>query len=225
MNRIEEMTISEEDSAEEAIFGTYENDRGTLPLEIRKLLIVLLRGPYLLSTDAVNWNLLLKNRELVLQQLGNIFLSLTIDEVNGVAYIFQVDSGEVEVPTLLSSFSYKLLDSVLIVEMRDRLMKANQTGERAAISTDEIVSLLTFFDSTSNDDQTRFMKHVMSVISRCKDRHFLLPVSKDTYEISPILKVVFGASQIQEMKESYQRLIDEDLPAETAEEDNAHERV
>lgn len=223
MNRTEEMTVVEEDIAEEVIPRTYENDRGTLPLKIRKLLIVLLRGPYLLSSDAGNWNLLLQNRELVLQQLGNIFLSLTIDEINGVAYICQADTGEVEAPTLLSSFSYKLLDSVLIVEMRDRLMKANQAGERAAISTDEIASLLTFFDPASKDDQTRFMKRVVSVITRCKDRHFLLPVSKDTYEISPILKVVFGASQIQEMKESYQRLIDQALSEDAVEKESDHE--
>jgi hypothetical protein len=223
VNRTEEMTVVEEDIAEEAIPRTYENDRGTLPLEIRKLLIVLLRGPYLLSSDAANWNLLLQNRDLVLQQLGNIFLSLTIDELNGVAYICQADTGEVEAPTLLSSFSYKLLDSVLIVEMRDRLMKANQAGERAAISTDEIVSLLTFFDPASKDDQTRFVKRVVSVITRCKDRHFLLPVSKDTYEISPILKVVFGASQIQEMKESYQRLIDQALSEDVDEKEFDHE--
>ena len=190
---------------------TFEGDPGTLPLEMRNLILSLLKGPYLSSKESPKqWDLLLRYKEAVLSQLANLYLTLLIDEVDGIAFIKQIDTGEVEVPTLLTSFTYKLLDSVLLVELRERLMNAENSGQRATISMDEMVSHLTLFDSVSKDDQVKFLKRVAAVVERFTKRHILIQLpSKEDYEISPILRVLFTASDVAALAKSYEELIEQ----------------
>lgn len=184
-----------------------EEDPGTLSYELRDLLVYLLRGPFLQAADNIRlWNLLCANKEIILSQLANIYLTLFIDEKDGIAFIKNLPIENA--PSLLSSFNYKLLDSVLIVELRERLMVSETTGEKAMISKEEIASLLSFYSPFSAHDQIRFNRSVDAVIERSLRRHFLVPLpNKGDFEISRILKVMFSASDVTALSKAYEELI------------------
>lgn len=203
---IEEQEEFEEDSFEK---GLYEGDHGTLPMEVRNLLISLLKGPYLVASENPRlWDQLINNKELVLQQLSNLYLTLMIDDIDGIAFIKQADTGDLQVPTLLTRTEYRLLDSVLIVELRGRLMEAETAGQRAVISKDEIYSYLGYFDVDSKLDQLGAKRRADAVIERFVKRHFLTALpNRGNYEISPVLKVIFRANEIAALSEAYEELL------------------
>ena len=186
-----------------------EGDKGTLPLEIRSLLVTLLRGPFLVASEKPNlWKLLLDNKEAVLSQLANLNLTLLIDETGGIAFVKKLDLGDTEAPSLLTTISYKLLDSVLIVKLRETLMMAESAGQRASISFDEMSEVLKFYDPVASTDQVNFQKHVSAAVDRCCKRHFLTPLpNKGYYEINKIIKLLFTASDVAALAAAYEDLI------------------
>jgi len=207
--------FSSERSAEETE-GLYPGDHGTLSLPLRRVLITLLKGPYLFRDKRKEaWNILMLNEAVLREQLSNLFLDLVIDEEVGVAFIRRPDLGEIEAPSLLNPYSFRFLDSVLLVEMRDRLMRAQQSGQRAVLSNDEIQTYLSVFDEKAKTDQALFKKHVETVSKRMKDRHLLLPLGRggDSWEVSPVLKVVFDAAQVAELKNVYRDFLGRKLAA------------
>lgn len=200
--------VNEDAQEDEGLGNVFsEEDPGTLSYDLRDLLVYLLRGPYLQASDNIRlWNLLCANKDIVLSQLANIYLTLFIDEKEGIAFIKNLPIENA--PSLLSSFNYKLLDSVLIVELRERLMVSETTGEKAMISKDEISSLLAFYSPFSSHDQIKFNRSVDAVIERSLRRHFLIPLpNKGDFEISRILKVMFTASDVIALSKAYEELI------------------
>jgi hypothetical protein len=189
----------------------YDGDCGRLPLELRRVLVALLRGPYLFRSEkACLWQDLVKYQTALRERLSELFLELIIDEEIGVAFLRQADTGEIDAPSLLNTYSYRFLDSVLLIEMRERLMRASQSGERAVISLDEIESLLGFYEPASKNDLPKFKLRVSAVIKRLKDRHLLLSLGKgrqSSFEVSPVLRVVFDAKEIERLKAAYEALL------------------
>ncbi len=206
--------VPDEESSENF---TYEGDRGTLALPLRNVLVRLLKGPYLTpSVRPDDWALLLNYRDKILEQLSNLYLTAVIDEENGIAYVRQAETGNPETPALLRRTTYRLLDSVLIVELRERLMKAQQQGDRGIVTPDEIFPMLALFDPASASDQVNFQKRVSAVIDRFKKARFLIELKGGSggYEISPVLKVMFGASEADELRRAYLKLLEGNTPPE-----------
>jgi hypothetical protein len=189
----------------------YEGDFGRLSLELRRVLVALLRGPYLFRSEKAGlWQDLVKYQDTLRERLSDLFLELILDEEIGVAFVRQADTGDIDAPSLLNTYSYRFLDSVLLVEMRERLMRANQSGERAVISLDEIESLLGFYEPASKRDASTFKTRVNAVIKRLRDRHLLLTLGKgrqSSFEVSPVLRVVFDAKEIERLKQAYEALL------------------
>lgn len=149
--------------------------------------------------------MLLNNVSLVRTQLSNLLLELIIDDELGVAYIRKPELDGIDAPSLLNQYVFKFLDSVLLIEMRDRLMRAQQSGERAMMSLDEISTHLAVFESSARTDTSLFAKRMDAVVKRMKERHLLIELGKnaDSFEVSPVLKTVFDAAQVDALREAY----------------------
>lgn len=214
-------------SDKEASNALWSEDTGTLPLTLRRVLVTLLKGPYLYREKRKDtWDLLVNNLPVIRTQLANLLLELVIDDEVGVAYIRTPDLGDTQAPSLLNTYKFKFLDSVLLIEMRDRLMRAQQSGQRAAIELDEITSYLSVFEPLSKTDSALFANRVNAVLKRMKERHLLLDLGQNgsAWEISPVLKVLFDAAQIDQLRTAYEKAahrkrIAEDKVASTDQDD------
>ena len=184
----------------------YPGDCGTLSFELRVLLVTLLKGPYLYRHKRRElWNLLLANLDAVKAQLANLLLELVVDDEVGVAYVCRPDLDGRSAPSLLNQYTFKFLDSVLLVEMRDRLMRAQNAGERAVLSMDEIRTHLSVFEPSAKSDTALFETRVGNVLKRMRERHLLFDLgsSGESFEVSPILKTVFDAAQVDALRTAY----------------------
>ena len=200
----------------------YPRDCGTLSLPVRILLVTLRKGPYLYRDKRKEmWALLLANLDAVRVQLANLLLDLVVDDEVGVAYVRrpEVEGGA---PSLLNQYTFKFLDSVLLVEMRDRLMRAGQAGERAVLSMDEIRTHLAVFEPSAKTDTALFETRVMSVLKRMRERHLLFDLgsSAESFEVSPVLKTVFDAAQIDSLRRSYAEYVEQAKRASSLVEDS-----
>jgi len=145
---------------------------------------------------------------LVRRHLAELFLELVIDRDMQVAFTRQADTGDLEVPLLLRRAQLTFIDSVLVLYLRQRLTQADAHGERAVVALDEMVDNLTLYERAASTDRAGFAKRVHASVEKVKKHNILQKIraSEDRYEISPTLKLLFSAEEIQTLTALYRRM-------------------
>lgn len=207
---------TEQESAEALFFG----DSGDLSLESRRVLVQLLTGP---SLDGQRhsrlWPVLIRDEVTIRCRLSELFLQLVIDRDQQVAFTRQAKTGDLEVPRLLRRANLTFLGSVLLLHLRQHLTHADTHGDRAVVATSEIIEALNVYEPTGNTDGVLFEKRIRAAIEKFKQHNILRRIrgSEDRFEISPTLKLLFSAEEIQALTRSYHTL----NPGEMSEEQGA----
>jgi Domain of unknown function (DUF4194) len=184
-------------------------DQGTLPVETRRVLVQLLLGPALDARRQTKlWPILLRDESTIRSRLHDLFLELVIDRDLEVAFTRQVVSDELDVPILLRRTQLTFLDSLLLLFLRQRLTQSDAQAERAVLAHQEMVDHLTIFQRQGNVDHARFGKQIANAIEKAKKLSLLQKIrdSDDRYEVSPTLKLLFPAEEIQALARIYAEL-------------------
>ena len=187
----------------------FNHDSGELGLDTRRTLVQLLSGPALDGRrHAKLWPVLLRDETAVRKRLSELFLELVIDRDAQVAFTRQADTGDLEVPLLLRRAQLTFIDSVLVLYLRQRLTQADAHGERAVVSRDDMVDNLVLYERAASTDRAGFAKRVHASIEKVKKHNILQKIraSEDRYEISPTLKLLFSAEEIQTLTALYQQM-------------------
>ena len=198
----------------------FDGDTGELPLDTRRVLVQLLTGPYLDSKrHSILWPVLVRDASIIRKRLADLFLELVIDLDMQVAFTRQVDTGDLEVPTLLRSSRLTFVDSVLLLFLRRQLAQAETHGERAVVSKEEIVDHLSLYEQKGNTDKAGFAKRIHASIEKIKDRSILLKIraSDDRFEVSPTLKLLFSAEEIQSLTTLFRKMAANEISIDDAE--------
>ncbi|ADC63347.1 DUF4194 domain-containing protein [Allochromatium vinosum] len=219
-SEIDEAALPDEERAPDAVPASantlFIGDSGELPLDTRRALVQLLAGP---SLDGYRhpklWPILIRDEVPIRRRLAELFLELVIDRDMQVAFTRQADTGELEVPTLLRRAQLTFIDSILLLHLRQRLTQADSRGDRAVVSTDEIMEFLNLYERASNTDRAGFVKRIHASIEKIKKHSILQKIrsSEDRFEISPTLKLLFSAEEIQALTHLYQRMAADETPA------------
>ncbi|XHR27495.1 MAG: DUF4194 domain-containing protein [Chthoniobacteraceae bacterium] len=184
-------------------------DSGEMELESRRALVQLLAGPSLDGRRHPKlWPVLLRDEPLIRRRLAELFLELMIDRDMQVAFTRQADTGDLEVPLLLRRAQLTFIDSVLLLFLRQRLAQADSHDERAVISVDEMTEHLTLYERAASTDRAGFIKRVNASIEKTKKHNILQKIrsSDDRFEISPTLKLLFSAEEIQTLTALYRQM-------------------
>lgn len=223
------------DSADAADFrqnaGLFADDTGLLRLETRRVMVQLLLGPALdARRQSKLWPVLVRDEAIVRARLHELFLDLVIDREQEVAFTRQVTSPELELPVLLRRTPLTLLDSALLLFLRQRLTESDAQMERAVVSTQEMAEHLTMFQREASTDHARFGKQVQHAIDNAVKYSLLrrLRNSDERFEVAPTLKLLFSAEEIVALGHSYRAQvgqanagIEDDGSSGTAEDDDA----
>ena len=194
----------------------FAGDRGRLAQDTRRVLVQLLLGPSVDSRrQSKLWPVLLRDEAALRERLHDLFLDLIVDREQGVAFTRQVVAPEIDPPILLRRTNLTFFDSVLLIYLRKRLSQSVAQDERAVVSAQEISEHLTTFEKQGNVDQSRFARHIDKTIERATKLSLLhrLRGSADRYEISPTLKLLFPAEEIQELITTYRKLLEQPMAA------------
>lgn len=189
----------------------YPGDTGTLSLMTRQVLVHLLKGPYFERRKSERlWDEMKRSEGLIRSRLSDLFIELVVDDALGVAFCRKPDMGELDAPSLLNTVRLRFLDSVILLELRERLMRARADGERAVVTEGDIAEVLRIFDRSAGKDDRLFLRHLSGILTRLKERRILLPLrSGDSLEVSPILPLLFPAADIETLRAAYvQRMLE-----------------
>lgn len=195
------------ESSGEAV--TFLGDTGVLQVDTRRVLVQLLLGP---SVDARRqsklWPVLLRDETVLRSRLHELFLELVIDHEQRVAFTRQVTSEEIDVPVLLRKASLTFLESALLLFLRQRLTQADTQGERAVISLAEMQEHLSVFEREANPDHAKFERQAANAVDKVKKLSLLQRIrgADERYEVSPTLKLLFPAEEIQALSRTYAAL-------------------
>jgi hypothetical protein len=187
----------------------YPGDTGELPWETRRALVQLLAGPSLEARRHPKlWPVLVRDEIVIRCRLAELFLDLVMDVDQKVAFTRQADVVDVDSPILLRRSPLTFLDSILLLYLRQSLTKADTQGERAVVSTEEIQEHLTIYQAAASTDRAGFVKRVHASIEKMKKSNMLQKIraSEDRFEVSPTLKLLFSAEEIQALTKLFERM-------------------
>jgi len=155
---------------------------------------------------------LLRDEVAIRSRLADLFLELVIDHDLQVAFTRQFDTGDLEDAKLLRRAQLTFIDSVLLLYLRRQLTQAESHAERAVVSKDEIVEYLSLYEKSGSTDKAGFAKRIYASIEKIKKNNILQKIqsSDDRFEISPTLKLLFSAEEIQALTKQYQRMVAEE---------------
>lgn len=194
------------DSAPVPASALFMGDSGELPLETRRVLVQLLAGPALDGRRHGRlWPVLVRDEALIRGRLAELFLDLVMDGDMQVAFTRQADTGELEVPSLLRRAQLTFVDSVVLLYLRQRLAEADAHGDRAVVATTEIVDFMTLYERAASTDRAGFAKRVYASIEKIKKHSILQKIraSDERFEVSPTLKLLFSAEEVQALTRLY----------------------
>lgn len=181
-------------------------DKGTLPVEARRVLVQLLRGPSVdVRRHAKLWPNLLRDEDVITSRLHDIFLELVIDRDQGVAFTRQMAFEQLDIPILLRKAPLTFVESVLVLYLRQRLTQADAQGDRAVVSSPEMLEHMSVFERQPNPDHAKFEKQSLNAIEKMKTLSLLnkLQGADERFEVSPTLKLLFSAEDIQALTKVY----------------------
>lgn len=213
MNWLDPSTQADADDAEidaPASEALFPGDLGSLPLDARRVLCQLLSGP---SVDnqrhRLLWPVLLREEAALRAHLSELFLELVLDREIGVAFVRQADTGELDAPTLLRSNPLTFIDSVLLLSLRQRLSEGEAHGQRAVVDVDEMLQQLAIYQPTQGTDSAGFTRRCHAAIEKMKKHAVLRAIrgSEGRFEVSPTLKLLFSAEDVQALGAVYRKLL------------------
>jgi len=215
-------------SSPQAVSGNlYPGDTGELPWETRRALVQLLAGPSLEARRHPKlWPVVVRDEAVLRSRLAELFLELVLDVDSKVAFTRQADVGDVDSPILLRRAQLTFLDSILLLYLRQCLTQADARGDRAVVSGDEIQEHLSLYQAAASTDRAGFAKRVHASIEKIKKHSILQKIrsSEDRFEVSPTLKLLFSAEEIQALTGLYERMLSgEAVPPAPAESDDEEE--
>lgn len=204
--------------------AVFPGDSGHIPHETRRVLVQLLLGPAVDGRRQGNlWGVLLRDEQVVRERLHEVFLDLVIDYDHKVAFTRQVVAEDVEIPVLLRRANLTFLESVLLLFLRQRLTQADTQGERAVVSWQDMVEHLTVYERSGNADHARFDKQRQGAIEKAKKLSLIQKIrgAEDRFEVSPTLKLLFPADEIQALTRTYRQLTHADCAIDSGQANEA----
>lgn len=197
----------------------WPGDPGTLPLDVRRTLVALLRGPYISQRrDPLVWSALLAHETVVRRRLGDLLLELVIDADAEVAFSRNLEPDpdfDRPVPSVLRKAPLSFIDSALLLHLRHLLLQGAAQNERVVVGRDEIDAHMQAYATSSGNDPAQFAKRLTASLKRMREWSILLTTdTEDRWEVSSVLALILTPEVIGGIEAEYERLRGHDPAAD-----------
>ncbi|GAB3173525.1 hypothetical protein GCM10027059_44700 [Myceligenerans halotolerans] len=191
----------------------WPGDPGTLPAAARRSLAALVRGPYLSAADDETWGDLLTHLDAVRGRLADMYLDVVVDHEEQIAFVRDAISAP-DAPAVVQEVPLSFLDTVLLLHLRTRLLES--PGQEVVVEHDDVVEHLHPFRRRSGTGATGYGTGFDVGIATAWDRLVEAGILRHVGPgrrcvVSPVLRTLFGADEIQAVQAEYARLSREGL--------------
>jgi len=190
------------DAAERA--GLWPGDSGELEDRTRRVLLRLVRGPYLSGVrEAQLWSVLLSDERVIRSRLADLFLELVIDRDHEFAFVRNV--ADETAPKAVRSEALTFLDTAMLLALRQILLSEEGRG-RVIVGQAEVFEQLAVYRTADRDEQD-FTRRLNSSWHKMQNKFRVLhSVGEDRAEISPVLRLIVDADQVRAITAEYERI-------------------
>lgn len=200
----------------------WDGDTGTLREDSRRAVVQLLRGPYLSARRHRNvWNALLGDEIVIRSTLANLFLDLVVDVEAEVAFVRNAAQETFDAPKVVRSAPLTFMDTALLLHLRQHLLQAGGS-ERVIVGADELADQLQVYRGREKADPAGFAKRINSSWEKMKKYGVLATTTTEgRFEISPVLRLIFGAEEIAAVQAEFTRLAGQDSRQHSVDDEEA----
>ncbi len=184
--------------------GLWTGDTGVLGERTRRVLLELLKGPYVAGAQSPQlWSALVADEDLVRSRLHELFLDLVIDKVDEFAFTRKVVTEEVDVPAAVRIERLTFIDTAMLLVLRQLLLAA--PGEkRVIIDREEVYERLEIY---RRGDESTFLRNLNAAWTRMSNKlRVLHKAGEGRYEISPMVRFLVDEDRVRELTEVYRRI-------------------
>lgn len=208
------LVTSEEDRPEDE--GLWPGDTGTLGLASRRALLHLVRGPMISAdTNRELWQALLNDRPLIASRLSDMLLQLVVKEEDGIAFAQNAPAADARIPKAVRNQPLTLIDTVLVLTLRRELM-IGSTG-RVFVGREETFGALAQYRPLAKPDEAAFRNRLERSWNKLVSAGILLKTDvEERCEVSPVLKLIFGADEVKAVNDAFDALLENPEPLEGA---------
>lgn len=188
----------------------WDRDTGTLRSGSRTVLAALIKGPYVSAQrHPKNWRALLADTDEIRSRLADTFLDLVIDDERGVAFVRNAETYDEHAPQVVRTSALTLMDTAMLLQLRRELVSATGGG-RVIVGKEEIYEHLQAYRTQVSTDDAGFAKRINASWNKMDNLGILQRTATSNvdgrFEISPVLRLIFGPEQIQAVRDEYARL-------------------
>ena len=183
-------------------------DHGELDPATRRVLLSLIRGPYLRAEEQTKvWSALVRHEGVVRTRLADLYLDLVLDLDAGVAFVRNLEIDDA--PKVVRAHRLTVLDTALVLFLRKRLLAGQGSAARTFVGRDEIEDQLRSYQRLVATDKKGFADRITASINKMTKNSVLLTAgTEDRWEISPVLALVFGADEVAAVTADLARLVE-----------------
>jgi Domain of unknown function (DUF4194) len=177
----------------------------------RRALVQLMRGPYLSAArHSKLWTSLLGDEAVIRERLSDLYLELVTDHASQVAFVRNLE-GEPDAPKVMRTAALTFLDTAMLLHLRQQLLHESGSS-KTIVGRDEVYDQLQIYRGQDKADPAGFNKRIEASWSKMVRYGLLVSTStEDRFEVSPVLRLVFGVEQIAAVRTEFQRLAAETL--------------
>ncbi|WP_308287676.1 DUF4194 domain-containing protein [Cryobacterium inferilacus] len=187
--------------------GLWAGDTGVIGEQARRALLELIKGPYLSGVKApALWSALLADEAGIRSRLHELFLELVIDRVGEFAFVRNVSTDELKVPSAVRTAALTFLDTAMLLVLRQMLLAGEGDG-RVIVGQEDVFEQLRLY-RTPDRDESDFNKRLNSTWLKMKNtlRVIHQAGAEDRAEISPVLRLIVDADHIAAIGNEYRRI-------------------
>ncbi|MFP5315351.1 MAG: DUF4194 domain-containing protein [Actinomycetes bacterium] len=185
----------------------WDGDTGTLRDASRRALVQLLRGPFLSAERHGHlWAALLNDESEIRSRLADAYLELVVDVESQLAFARNVRVPDTDAPKVMRSHPLTFMDTAMLLHLRQQLLHGDGR-ERVIVGKDEVADQLQVYREATDSDPAGFAKRINSSWQKMVTYGILAATStEDRFEVSPMLRLIFGADEIAAVQAEYRRL-------------------
>lgn len=216
--------VPEEEMTEDAPGADmFEGDSGTLYPEQRRCLVALLKHRYISAErHPEQWEVLLKDEELIKSRLNDMFLELQVERDQQIAFKRQAVSYTGDpLPSLLRERAHTKEETIVMLALRQRFFAQRQEGEdHVYVERETLMEEIAERWPEDLTNRSAAQKKAGTAIDGLATAGVLLKTADpDRFRISPIIEVLLPIEKLRElmtwlMTQNGTTPVDEDLEAD-----------
>lgn len=198
------------DLGEHDSLALFDGDAGTLPFQVRRALVSVLRRQVVTrDRQPRDWGVLVDHEETITSRLHDLFLDLVIDHDRGVAYKTQVHAEAAgDTPVLLRDTSYTREETILLVFLRARRLSERSSGvDRVYVDVDECVGAVESYRAPGMTDVVGEQQRARKAVASMRSAGILAATEEtERLEITSVVEVVLSLPRLKELAAMLTRL-------------------